>query len=181
MKIRIGARQKLILAALAALCVLGSASWGFWRVTRAVRRSDFVLGEIQSKIDGLVDERRRAQVLEAVLEKRKRDLGRITEFFVDRERPIAFIEAVERAAAATGNTIAIDVDEGAGGGQVLLFRFTAEGTEANLLRYVRLLETLPYKLEIGEITYQKIPSDSSSGPGSKPPARLLLTLGVRAR
>lgn len=181
MKIRANARQKLIAASAAACLILAGAGWGFWRVTRAVWRSDFVLGETQSKIDGLADERRQARALEMILESRKEDLTRIAEFFADRERPIAFIESVERAAAASGNKIAIDAEEGAGDPEALRFRITAEGTEAGLLRYVRLLEALSYKLEMEEITYQKTQSDPFAVGGPKPSARLLVALRVRAR
>lgn len=173
--------RKLIAGSAVALVIVSATAWIFWRVGLGVWQADFILGEIQSKIDGLSEERRRARALEEVLVSRKDDLARVNGFFVDRERPIAFIESMERAAARTQNSIAIDVDERTGEERTLSFRVTAEGDEANLLKYVRLLETLPYKIETEEVVFQRIAADSARLAGPRPAGRLLLSLRVRAR
>ena len=180
MNMRFTPKQKLIVAGAVSALVLGLAWWGFWRLAVGVWQRDFVLGELQSKIEAMREDRERARDLAVILERRKSDLDRIDKFFVNRERPVAFIEAIERLGAATGNKIAIDVAEARDDGQRLGFRLTLEGGENNLLRYVRLLETLPYKLEMEETFFQRNMPDSSGVPKTAA-VRLILSFKVRAR
>ena len=180
MNIRFAPKRKLAVAGAVAALAIGLAGWGFWRMAVGVWQRDFVLGELQSKLEGLREDRDRAKDLAVILKRQDKNLDRIGEFFVNRERPVAFIEAVERIAVSSGNAIALDVDEGRNDERHLGFRLTAEGEEDNLLRYVRLLEALPYKLEIGEIIFQRRVSDSSTGrTGGK--SSLIISLRVSAR
>lgn len=180
MNLRVASMQKVVAAGAAMALVLGLGGWGFWRLTLRIWQSDFVVRELQSKIETLREDRERAGDLAMILERHKSDLERINGFFVKRERPVGFIEALERIAVASGNTIVIDVDEGRNDERHLGFRLTVEGEEKNLFRYARLLETLPYKLEMGEIMFQRRASDSSS-PRTGGTNRLILSLRVRAR
>lgn len=167
-------------AAIAAL-VLIAGGWGFGRMSHRVIQSDLALAEIQSRIGASAEERRGVRSLEEILKKRQPDLDRISAFFVPRERPIAFIEQVERLAASTGNSIAIDVDDGRSNEEALVLRFTVEGGEKNMLRYVRLLEAMPYKIEMEEMIFQKVALETRSDTKPIPPARLIIALRVRAR
>lgn len=177
----ITAIHKLWATAAIATLILGAGGWGFWRMNHRVRQSDLALAEIQSRIDASAEERRGVRSLEEILKKRRADLDRINAFFVPRERPIAFIEQVERLATSTGNSIAIDVDESRSDKEALAFRFTVEGGEENMLRYLRLLETMPYKIEMEEMIFQKVAPETRSDTKPIPPARLIITLRVRAR
>jgi len=174
-------KKKFVISALGTSLILGVGLWGFWRMSHRVARADIVLAEIQGKIDGLFEERRQSRTLEAILVKYRDDIRRIEEVFVDRARPVAFIEAIEELASKTGNAIAIEVNEPGSEKRALSFRITLEGERDNLLTYIRLLENLPYKIETTEMFFQKDVADFASVPKPRPPARLLLSFLVRTK
>lgn len=144
-----------------------------------IRNGNAIL-EIQSKIGGFARERMDAKVIEKFLDERGEDYTRIREFYVDAKQPVAFLENLEALARATGNALAIDLDGGGNDARHLGFRLTLEGSEKSLLAYVRLLERVPYHVEITEVFYQSLISDVPRQAG-EPLARLSITLRVRTR
>ena len=183
--LRISPSRKFAAVSAAAFIVVALAAGGFVQAVGTIRRDEYVRNATRQKINDLADERRRSRLSEGLLRERLEDIRRIGAFFVDRRSPIAFIEAVETAAARTENTIVLDVDESASGESALHFRLTVEGREDNLLRFARFLELLPYAIDIQDLIFQKTAADNGSGTVSGVPredtARLLLSLDVAAR
>lgn len=178
---RISPSQKFAVASVAAFTVVVLAAWGFGRAVAVVRHGRIMQADIRQKIDVLADERQRARSSQTLLNDREGDLRRINAFFVDRESPIAFIEAVENAARKTGNTVVLDIDEQAGGDTVLRFRLTLEGKESGLGDFVTVLELLPYRIDVQDMVFQSMMTETGSVASDKAPARLLLSLDVSAR
>lgn len=180
--LHISSRQKLSAVSAAAGIALALAGWGFWRGVWEIRQGELRQAYILQRIADLSDERRRARVSEGLLRERQDDLRRISAFFAPRKSPIAFIEAAESAAARTGTVIVLDADEKASSDTALRFRVTIQGTADHLLDFVRVLELLPYPIDIRDMVFQNIPADSVLSAADKTPsARLLLSLDVGAR
>ena len=177
---RIPPSQKFAVAAAASFAVVALSSWGFFRAVAGVQQGHGVQADIRQKIDTLAEDRQRARASETLLTERESDISRISAFFLDRSNPIAFIEAVERAAEKTGATITLDIDEQAGGDNALRFRLALEGGENVLYDFVRVLELLPYKIEIQDMLFQNVSSESTPSQG-RSLARLLLSVDVTAR
>lgn len=178
---RIPAHQKFAATALAAFALVALAAWGFGRALAGVRQADAARLAVQEKIADADEERRQARAGGKLLEERKEDLGRITRFFANRKNPIAFIESVERAGAQTGTRVVLDVDEGASSDRVLHFRLTVQGREDHLLLFARVLELLPFLIDIREMVFQNASSDGVTEPPQKSVSMLLLSLDVGAR
>lgn len=177
MTLRVSTAQKLVLSAVASCAAVALAAWGFGIAVDHIRYGEVAHTDLRQKIEDLADERRRARVSEGLLRGRESDIARITAIFANRRSPVAFIEAIERAAAETGSTIVVDIDEGASTDVSLRFRLSLEGGEQGLLNFVRTLELMPAKVAIRDITYQKGGVEG----GRVSMARLLLSLDVAAR
>ena len=179
---RVSAQYKLAIVGAAASAVLLLAVLGFGYVVSEIRRGDAARRELQIKIAEVGEERRLARVSEGLLRKREEDSTRIRRFFADRKNPLAFIEAAEHAAARTGNTVALDIDEGGSREQALRFQLTVEGEERGLLRFIAALELLPYRIDMEEMVFQSQASEGSAGGRPQgPSARLVLALHVGVR
>lgn len=173
-------RARLIFISVISLVLVGGALFAFWYMAESVIRSRGVSVDIQSQLDALTRERADAKVVERLLGERKKDRIRIKEFYADAKQPVAFFEDIEALARASGNTLAIDLDEGRSDARHLGLRLTLEGEEKSLLAYVRLLERVPYHVEITEVLYQNLASEASHRAGS-PSARFNIALQVRTR
>lgn len=116
-----------------------------------------------------------------LLASRQDDLERINAFFVDRARPLDFVESLQRAARMTGNFAEFTVDERASSGGDLLFRASVEGTGGSVMRYIQALEFLPYIVLMEEVNFEKIPAESRRPRVGfpAPEARFSVTLRVK--
>lgn len=167
--------QKCITAVLVSLPILGVLAWGYWVIAESVARSDTVFAEIQTGLASLEEARRDAGKAEALMERRREDFIRISNFFVDRERPVAFIEDIEKLARLTGNEISLTIAEGAGARDAILFRITIDGTDGSVFKMLKLMELMPYHLTINDIAFQRSRQDNRSI------ARLLISFTVKAK
>lgn len=158
----------------------------FW-MARSVRQGVIARQAIAQDIADSVHDRETARSAASLVRARAGDLNRIRNFFVDREHPVAFVEALERVAMNTDTTLVLDVDEGSSAKDTLLFRLTVEGDRAGVIRYVRVLEAMPYVMQVDEMLLEKVSPESyrarvSSGrtpDGRVPTTRLLLTILVK--
>lgn len=182
--LHISSRQKLAAVSGAACVALALAAGVFWLAVDEIRQGERRQAYIQQRVEDLADERRRTRVSEGLLRDRQEDIRRISAFFAPRKSPIAFIEAAEGAAARTGNTIVLDADETASTETALRFRVTVQGGADHLLDFVRVLELLPYPIDIRDMVFQNASQNASGAvPATDaiPVARLLLSLDVGAR
>ena len=177
---RLHPRQKLIAASAASALALGASVWIFWFFASGVSEDGAARAAIQARLDGFAQDRLRTQAFGMVRARRQEDIGRILGFFVDRARPIVFLQALEGLGRATGTAVAIEVDDAAGDGGHLGLRVIAEGSgQQTMARFVRLLERLPYAVTVTQINEEKKSSDAGARPG--PSDRLVVALRVRTK
>lgn len=153
---RFNHRQKLLLTVILSLITVSIfglvLGWLFIRVKKA----SVALKETADKIALLETERKTARETQILFKVRAEDLTKINRFFVDRERPVEFIENLEKIAQKTKGQIVIDFDEGRSKEKNLFFRLTVDGSEAGTRKYLKLLELMPYKIGVENVTFQKI-------------------------
>ena len=163
--------KKIFSPAGASICALIALSAVFFALVRSVRSAADLRAGLASRINDFADERVLGQSSAALLSSRRADMERIRGFFVNRSQPVAFVEELERIAAAVGASVAFEVDEDHSGPADLLFRLTAEGRQESVLRYLTLLEDAPYLMRMEEVTFLK-----SAGAGAD--ARAPVASGV---
>lgn len=145
-----------------------------------VMRDDAVRAELTARLDGLAQDRLRAQAVSALRVERRQDITRIIGFFADRAHPIAFLHTLEDLGRATGTAVVIEVDDAGSDGDHLGLRVIVEGNgQDRMVRYMRLLEHLPYVMTLTQIMEEKKSQNfvSQSGPSD----RLVLSLRVRTQ
>lgn len=180
--LHISSRQKLAAVSGAACIALALAAGIFWRAADEIYQGERRQQGIRQRIEDLGAQRRRARISEGLLRERQADIRRIRAFFADRKSPIAFIEAAEGAAARTDTTTVLDADEKASSDTVLRFQMTIQGDTDHLLDFVRMLELLPYPIDIRDMVFQNASGAGAvSAADAIPVARLLLSLDVGAR
>ena len=139
-----------------ALILAGGAIILFFWFWADVGRTRYLLADIEAETRALEEERRMARSSSSVLEERKTETARIRKFFVDRERPVEFIENVEVLARTTGNEIVLGIDEGRKTPGTLAFRFNLGGTPQSVWEYLSLLELAPYQITIEDLSFRRV-------------------------
>lgn len=177
--------HKLIFTSIVSFVVVGILAVTFWRVFSDVRDAAGDLSLIESRIADLENDHRTALAVSEVLKEKSSDLERIGRFLIDRERPVGFIEDLERLAEFTGNKVAIDVvsSEKGRSPDILNFRLTIEGEEKDVFRYLRLLELAPYEISVEDFAYQKIAPSVTPAKSAKSvsDARFIILIGVKTK
>lgn len=177
---RLTPRQKLIAASAVSATLLTGYVWFFWFVASGVMQNNAVRADIVARLDGFARDRSRAQGASALRAERHEDITRLLGFFVDRARPIAFLQMLEGIGRATGSAVVIEVDDAASDEAHLGFRVIVEGGGQNsMIRFVRLLERLPAVITVTQISEEKKSPDTQVGSG--PPDRLVVSLRVRTQ
>lgn len=176
---RLTHRQKLIAVSVASLATCLACLWVFWFLASAVLRDDTVRAAIQTRLDGFARDRASAQVAIALSAERQADITRIFGLFVDRTHPVVFLQALESIGRAIGASVVIEVDDAANDSEHLGFRVIVEGdAEDSAVRYMRLLERLPFLITVIQMSEEKKPSDAAQfGPRD----RLVVSLRVRTK
>lgn len=173
-------RARLIAVSILSALLAGGACFAFWRMTQDVLRSMAVGRELQAQIDDLEHERIEAKEAEKMFAERAEDYKKIKEFYVDAAQPVAFLKDLEAIGRATGVKLAVDLNGSGRDERYLALRLTVEGAEDRLLSYARLLERLPYHLEITEVAYQNPAAEPAHRPGD-PSGRFEISFRVRTR
>ena len=156
----------------------------FWFLISGIVQGGADSAGAQGEISRLVQTRANAKAAAAVMRERRDDILRIQNFFVDRERPIAFLKSLEGIAGALGVTLAVDVDSTEDDKNSLAFRLALGGTREGVMRALALIERMPYGVVVQDASYEEV---SSSGTGSTvrsggtPSSRLTLLIRVRAQ
>lgn len=142
--------------------------WGFWSLMTSAAGSRQNLNDLESQTISIDTSREAARIASAIIRNRQNDIQRVNNFFVDKNKPINFVEDLESSAKRLGNDFIIDLDEGRSKGGLVYFRLTVSGTEKSTRQYLKLLELMPYKISIEEMEYQ----DLGKG-GVRPPHSIL--------
>jgi hypothetical protein len=170
--------SKLIFASVLGILAVGVLSWFFWRASLDVLSSVDTLFFIESRIATLENDRKIVLASADTLARHAPDLEIIGLFLIDRERPVEFIESLENLAKSTGSEIAIDVVPLEKGTllDVLRFRLTVEGERGKVLKYLKLLEFMPYEISVEDLAYQSGIPGEETGPTE---TRLIISIKVK--
>ena len=147
---------RLIFTSTIALLLVSGAFTIYSQLFRYINNTRTSLNHLEMKIKSLETERKEARTAAALMEERKEDINSINNFFVDRGNLLPFIEELERLAKDSHNIIALDLNEQGNTSDILTFRLTIEGTQKTALKYLELLEMMPYEIIIEDLTSQKI-------------------------
>lgn len=151
-------RRKLFLMIGVSLAVLAFWGWILAGLLQQVKNTSITLYGLEEKVADLEARRKAAGDIQILLQDRAKDLAKINNFSVSKERPVVFIEELEDVAKKTKNRVAIDFDEARSKGKNIFFRLAIDGNENSVLRYLKLLEFMPYKIKVEEASLQRLTS-----------------------
>lgn len=182
---KLSSKQKLILTSGISFAVTVALAWGFLYLAYGVISARSSVGTVMERIAKVETDIAQANTFKDILEDRSDDIEHIEKLFVDRERPVELIERLENIATSTRVVLLIDLGAQSSDEEFLDLRLTLEGSNQGLLKYLSLLELLPYEIKIGEIAFQQSGSEqpgiAKSGLAGARNSRLLLSIGVRAQ
>ncbi|MDZ4299800.1 MAG: hypothetical protein U1A26_02675 [Candidatus Sungbacteria bacterium] len=182
-------RRYVLTIIVSALIVAGLVGmlWWLWRMIEVSRA---MLEESQSRAAILKDQRSQARILAGLLKKRADDLERVRALLIlYRDRPVAFVEAIEALAQRTGTFVKLTIDSNNQEAMILAFHAVITGSEASVRTMLRAVELMPYHVSIDELRFQgnreaiggggRIVRILNRGEGSDNSTMLTLTLRVR--
>lgn len=189
MRISIFSTHMFIVTIIIVLGICGATGFIFWRLVDNVSRVQGELNDLEREIAQREQGRTSLKSMSGIITTRQSDLDRISNFLIDHSQPVYFVEQLEALAKDTHNIFTIDIDEGKSSDQNTFFRLTVEGTESSAFTYLKLLELMPYRIEVQEIILQSISPDEAarSAPvksklfNQRPTHRLTLLIKVGSR
>lgn len=172
----------IVLAGAIALLTITAFIWFFFYVKNMESR----FTAIESKISTMEDNRAAAKRAIGTIREDASALQRISKFFIDRENPVSFIEELETLARDTHNTISLNINEQKSTSDSFVFHLTLDGDTSSVMRYLTLLELLPYEIIVQDIGYQEHESAPMSPsakniPSPKPPRHARLIIEIRVK
>ena len=174
--------QKLISTIILALLIMGTAAKLYGMLVANITAMNEKNSMLENKIANSEEDQRHAHTLSVLFESRKDAIERIKQIFVNRERPVAFLDDLTSLGNNTGNKIALDYLENESTEALLSFRLTVEGTEGTIIKFLRILELSPYSVAIQELNWEKLNEENvSRNAPPVPPIRLTLRLTVAVR
>lgn len=155
--------HKIFITSFIAALLLGFLAWSFLRLNRGADELRAKLNDIQIKVLFNEQERKAIRLAQSTKDEYKSDLERISKIFVKKDQPIGLVEDLEGLAKASGNLFVIDLDENKSAeGKNLFFRVAVDGTQTSVIRYLKALELMPYKISVREMVFQKIDSEKAT-------------------
>lgn len=155
---------------------VGVLAWIFFWTMHATDRIRLEIAQINSDSAALGTEREHALVFARLAGERPQNFERIAGYAVDPENPVAFIETLEGLAKKTNNQIKLDVGAATISEGELPFNISIEGAKNDVLKYLKLVELLPYELRIEsfEFTAREASNQPKAGAGSRAELRIAL-------
>lgn len=114
-----------------------------------------------------------------LLKDRNADVVRLMALAVNRDRPLQFIERIEKIGHITNTVLALNIDEAKSTPESLMFHAIIDGTDTSIRNMLRLIEAFPYQITIENLSFQReLNQDTAS---LKPDAHLKITMRVNAQ
>lgn len=158
---------------------VGVLAWIFFWTMHATDRIRLEIAQINSDSAALGAEREHALVFARLADERPQDFERIAGYAVDPENPVAFIETLEGLAKKTNNQIKLDVGAATISEGELPFSISLEGAKNDVLKYLKLVELLPYELRVENFDFTSSVSQSQPKAGAGPIVQLRVALRVK--
>lgn len=171
---------KLIITSTVMLSLFAAAIFFYIRAISDIAANEDMLIVLEEKIAQLQHEQKRVAATGEMLQRHTQDIERVRNYFVDKNRPIIFIEELERAARETKNLITLVIEEGKQEDKTLFFRVTFDGTESSVRHALLVLDRLPYQGAIASISYQRTSSPIGADSDNREhKARLVALLAMK--
>lgn len=175
---RLTSLHKLIITISFAVVIVGILVWLLLWAMDAVDDTRLEIVQINSRIAAREEQRKHALFFTRLVNRRPHDFERIVKYFVDPANPIVFIETLERLAKQTQNHIKLDVGSATVSEGELIFNVLAGGTKESVLKYLRLVELLPYELRVENFEFGSSGAQNQAGTNAAPRAEIQATLRV---
>ena len=104
--------------------------------------------QIKSGIASIEAENDAIRNFQMIRSSRATDIERIRAFFIEKDRPLDFIETIESLGRSTKIKLLLDALPPTDKTASLTFRVIAEGSEKDVSRFLSLVELMPYEITI---------------------------------
>lgn len=128
-----------------------------------IKRMDKTVSDRMAKIEYEFEKERQLQSIRNLMNDTKSEFGQIANFFIQPTGSVEFIETVESLANIAGikieiESVGIDIAKNKTSSSTESFRVSlkTEGSWANSMHLLGLLESVPYKLAFDSINLQKM-------------------------
>lgn len=96
------------------------------------------------------------QELERALKETEKERGKFYEYFMNATNAVAFIEQIEKLGKSASVSLSVSsVSDGIKEDGTIQLGFSATGSFVNLYRLMALVESLPYKITLKKVDFQK--------------------------
>src|SRR3989338_90725 len=153
-----------------------TGTWVLYREMQAIKKE---IQTIREGIASLEAENGAIRDFQAVRSRRADDIGRINKFFIEKDRPLDFIESLEYLGRITQTALAIDAGGMSKESDYFTFRFAIDGDLENTFKFLSLLEQIPYNILISSFTVSPTEGDPQNPEARR--TRLSLTIKARTR
>lgn len=134
-----------------------------------IKRMDKTVSDRMAKIEYEFEKERQLQSIRNLMNDTKSEFGQIANFFIQPAGSVEFIELVESLAKIAGikteiESVGIDIAKNKTSSSTESFRVSlkTEGSWANSMHLLGLLESVPYKLAFDSINLQKMEDGNGS-------------------
>ncbi|OGZ96475.1 MAG: hypothetical protein A2847_00305 [Candidatus Sungbacteria bacterium RIFCSPHIGHO2_01_FULL_50_25] len=173
-------KQKSIIAIAFFGAILLTLAGGTWYLYKTMNGINSEIQTIKSEIASIESENNVIRDFQQLLTKREPDISRIRALFIEADRPLRFIEAIESLGRTTKNSITLDAQNPKPDSQYFIFRVTAEGKKQNVFQFLTLLEHAPYEITVRSYTLTAVSEIDPADPESQR-MRLALALEVKTK
>lgn len=170
-------KQKSIIAIAVSFFLIIASIAGTWFLYREMRAIKTEIQTIRDGIALLEAENGAIRDFQTIRSRRADDIKRINKFFIEKDRPLDFIEAIESLGRTTQTTLAIDAGGMSKESDDFTFRLAIDGEQKNTLKFLSLLEQMPYTVRISSLAV----SNLEGNPQNPEMRRTRLSLTIKAR
>lgn len=173
-------KQKSIVLLVVSGLLVATSLVGTWYTYSTMTSIKSGIQVIRDEIGALEAENDSIRDFQFIRSNRADDIDRINSFFIEQERPLAFIESVESLGRTTRNVLVLGAESNLTGSGYFTFRITVEGERKNALRFLSLIETMPYQLYIETYDLTTLSLPTPGLPDSEK-TRLAMTIKVKTK
>ncbi len=170
-------KQKSIIAITISFFLIIVSIAGTWFLYREMQMITTEIQIIREEIASLEAENGAIRDFQAVRSRRADDIERINKFFIEKDRPLDFIESLESLGRVTHSTLAIDAGGLSKESDYFTFRLAIDGNQENTFKFLTLLERMPYTIIVSSLAV----SNLEGGPQNPEAQRTRLSLTIKAR
>ena len=172
-------KQKSTIAIAISFFLIIASITGTWFLYREMQAIKTEIQTIREGIASLEAENGAIRDFQAVRSRRADDIGRINKFFIEKDRPLDFIESLEYLGRITQTALAIDAGGMNKESDYFTFRLAIDGNQKNTFKFLSLLERMPYTILVSSLAVSNLERDLQNPEAQH--TRLSLTIKARTK